>query len=1634
MTKPLTAQPETVLPEFLSGGGVMGELIRSYNWSATLLGAVDTWPQSLRSALSICLNSNFPIAIYWGADLTLLYNDAWSPIPGNKHPWSLGKPAKEVWPEIWEQIEPQFNKAFQGEPGGSKDALLPMQRYGYTEECYFDFTFTPVYGESGKVEGVFNAVIETTYRILSERRSAFLKNLALRIAEAASKAQLFQQAINFIGTAAEDIPLALLYKMADEKPALAASTLLVNQVDDLLKKAWPFAEAAQSGKPYYIKNLNDHLTEAPHNFWPESLTEGCVVPIAATGGTTSFLVCGLSARRRFDDDYASFLEATGAAIATVSNTITSLEEERKKAEALAEIDKAKTAFFTNISHEFRTPLTLMLGSLETLLNQPAASLSANDVTVVEASHRNALRLLRLVNNLLDFSRLEAGHIQGGYRLTNIAALTANLAASFRSAIEAAGLQFTVACEAVSQPVYVDEEMWEKIVLNLLSNAFKYTLEGTITLSLKTKEDNIVLTVSDTGIGIPAAEIPLMFQRFHRVQNSGGRTIEGTGIGLSLVKELVQLHGGTISLSSKVGEGSTFTVTIPTGKEHLKPEQLLHDAALPRNNVTEAFLEEAISLTGQPVIDGDKAVKEGVPTVLIADDNADMRRYMESLLQKQFNVLTATNGADAWQKIKAQKPSIVVSDVMMPVMDGIALLKAVKEEPKTAALPVILVSARAGEEAKVEGFGIGADDYLVKPFSAKELVARISAQVSLARKREAALQNVYRLFDEVPFAVAVLKGEDLVIEFVNQYNLDIWQCKQADVIGRPLFEARPEMRASAELLHHEIYRTGKRFAVNEIAIDINNNGKLQTRYFNSIIDPMFNEEGKMIGQLATSVEVTEQVAARKKIEESEGRFRSLANSMPQVVWTAEPNGEVTYYNDQVLQFDGVQKLPDGNWLWEGMIHPDDLAPTAKAWEEAVRQGSLYEKEQRIKMKNGDYRWHLSRGLLQKNENGEILKWYGTATDIHEQKQTEEELRQVKEQLELTFKNIPSAIYHYGRNGEILYLNQKGAAQLGYASVNDVLAEKDIFQLRKKLNESFDIRNEKGEPLRVEESSAAQAFRTGRPAEVVAQFVSKKGGKSFWVISSSAPLFDEAGNLLMVLTTSTDITEQVTERKKAEESEQRFQAAIAAVQGILWTNNAQGEMEGEQSGWASLTGQTREEYQGYGWAKAVHPDDAQPTVDAWNEAVRERKTFVFEHRVKRRDESWGRYSIRAIPLLNSDGSIRQWVGVHTDITEQRKAEEKIRENESRFRTLAETLPQMIWVSDNKGEMEYYSKEWSDYCGVIDVTKAWEYMIHPEDKTISEKAYAKAYAQGLPFRTEIRLKNKAGDFRWHSSVAEPVKDETGTVLKWVGAITDVHDQKTLTEKLEAEVAERTRELKRSNEDLQQFAHVASHDLKEPVRKVRTFSSRLVEEFGAAVPEKGRLYLSKIEAAAERMYAMIDGVLAYSSLNAMQQGEEAVDLNKTLQQIETDLEIPIQQKEASLVYNQLPEVTGSPILLYQLFYNLINNSLKFTTPGEAPVITITASDAKQNEAAGKNLDAAKAYLKITVRDNGIGFGNEEAGRIFKTFTRLHSKDKYEGTGLGLALCEKIVERHQWPDRSRRQGRRRSGVYGVAAEGVSSE
>ena len=785
--------------DFLAGGGEMGERTRGLDWEHTPAGPVGSWPSSLRTAVSICLGSRHPMVVWWGRSAyTQFYNDAYISFLGGKHPQCLGRSGRDCWSEIWPVIGPMLDGVYAtGEATWSEDLLLVLDRHLPREETYFTFSYSAIRHDDGTVGGIFCACNETTARVLGERRLRTLRDLN-QIAEKARAAEAAcEVAARILGENPGDVPYALMYLLdaSSRRARLAAAcgitpgspaAAAIIELSDASGRSstWPLAEVLETRCARQLDDVTERFGSLRGGLWPEPATVARIVPIAAPGqsGPTGFLIAGLSPRRMWDDDYRDFLDLLAGNLGTAVANARAYEEARKRGEALAELDHAKTVFFSDISHEFRTPLTLMLGPLEEAASSPA--IPAQVRSQLEIARRNSLRLLKLVNQLLDFSSIEAGRLQACFEPVDLAALTCDLASNFRSATDRAGLELKVQCEPLEEPVHVDPGMWEKIVLNLLSNAFKYTLSGSITVRLRRDGAAAVLEVADTGVGIPSAALPRIFERFYRVEGASGRTQEGSGIGLALVQELLRLHGGDISVTSELGSGTTFRVRLLFGTAHLPADRIRAPCLPGSDDITpEAFADEALRwITDEPssslpIPDAHVAArpsrrfsKAAGARILIADDNTDMRAYLRELFSPFYRIETACDGEQALAAARSRRPDLILADIMMPQLDGLGLLKAVRDDIELRDVPFVLLSARAGEEARIEGLAAGADDYLVKPFAADELLVRVGVLLELTRMRrenDAALRQnrvqLQTLIANSPYGVYLVDADFRVCE-------------------------------------------------------------------------------------------------------------------------------------------------------------------------------------------------------------------------------------------------------------------------------------------------------------------------------------------------------------------------------------------------------------------------------------------------------------------------------------------------------------------------------------------------------------------------------------------------------------------------------------------------------------------------------------------------------------------------------------------------------------------------------------------------------------------------------------------------------------------------------------------------------
>lgn len=1361
---------DIALPDFLSSEGELGQLIREFNWSETPLGPINGWSQSLRTTINLMLNSTNPIWIGWGPENTFLYNDAYIDVLGiNKHPWALGRPAYVVWEEIWDVCGPMSDKVFnEAKSTVGNDVQLFMNRGDFIEEVYYSFNYSPVFDENGKVSGLFCPNFETTPKILSVRRTRTLSELAAKaLGEKTINSACFTAATT-LAKNTEDIPLAVIYLLdASGKYALCKQITGLEEDHLYFPEKIDFSKPGKcatqtaiervcEGAPFSVADFgnNDQL---PFGMAGERVTSAAVYPLVVSGKPVGSVIFGISPNLRFDSEYGTFFEMASAQVSKALQNATAIEDERRRHEELAELDKAKTAFFSNISHEFRTPLTLMLGPLEDLMQNH--TLQEKEQQIVETTHRNALRLLKLVNTLLDFSLVESGRLKARFTPVKLSQLTENLAGNFRSVIEKAGMGFNVKVSEIGEGVFVDRQMWEKIVFNLLSNAFKYTLKGTITVSLTKENGNAVLKVQDTGLGIPEKELPNMFGRFHRVQGITGRSYEGSGIGLSMIRELVLQHGGNISVESEEGKGSTFTVTIPLGSSHLPVEQVYESENFAEQTVSGHYVTEAGALLDiDQATNNSRKSSNDKETVIIADDNADMRRHLAAILEDEYNIVTATNGREALGKIEDVNPALILSDIMMPVMDGIEMLKEVKKDPATAMIPVVLLTARAGEESRIEGYETGADDYLVKPFSAKELTARIRSQIKITRTRDHIRKQLHNVFMQSPMAISILQGPEFVIEMANDYMLELWGKSLWQVLNKPLAEALPEaVDQGFDKLLTQVFETGISHIDEECPFYHEKDGTTRQMYVKFIYKAMYDEAGNVSGIIVVAHDVTQQVTARKAVEESEAKFRQL-----------------------------IRQAPMGINIVKGL---------ELIFEEAND-------------KYLQYRGKTAKQLIGKPLAVAIPELKGTSIE----KNILSVLKTGKSQ---THKELAAEIVKEGKS-ELHYFNS-------------------IYQ-----------------PL-VED--------------------------------------DKVTGVIMIVD---EITDQVTARKLKEQNEKDLQLVL------------------------------------------------------------------------------------------------------------------------------ETMPHMAFRGDASGMFNYYNQKYYDYTGLTfeeAKNEGWQKVIHPDilDKMMHD--WQQAIASGTEYGETFLIKRKDGMYRWHLSRVVALHDEQGNVTQWVGTMTDIHEQKIFSEKLEAMVNKRTQELHRSNtllarknseleqsnRELESFNYIASHDLQEPLRKIRTFINMLTDK---TRNDNFDTYLGKIDASAERMSQLINAVLSYSRLSASNEMFVPTDLDEILRQVISDFELVIEEKDAVIETEKLPAIEAVPLQINQLFSNLIGNSLKYST--EKPLIKISGNIIQGYdipEFTGR--DVGQQFIELCFADNGIGFEKQYSQQIFKLFQRLHGRTEYSGTGIGLSICKRIVEQH---------------------------
>ncbi|MGP1385519.1 MAG: PAS domain S-box protein [Thainema sp.] len=1693
------------------GGGKMGELMRSQDWSQTSLGKVEQWSQSLKTAVRIMLTSRQPMFVWWGPELINLYNDAYRDILGGKHPQALGQPAAVVWHEIWDQIGPRAESALLKNEGTYDEALLlVMERNGYPEETYYTFSYSPVPDDRGQTSGILCANTDDTQYIIDERQLTLLRVLAAKTADARTFDDACTLSATCLGTNPYDFPFAMIYLVDPDQQravlagisglerghALAPATI---SFDD--ESVWPIATVFQFQQIRIIPNLESQLQQLPLGAWPRSPHQAVAVPIAPAGptGKAGILVAGLNPFRLFDDNYRGFIELTVNQIAASIANAQAYEEERQRAEALAELDRAKTTFFSNVSHEFRTPLTLLLGPLEDaiadlgvlesdgvgenpsthLLNYPPALQHQ-----LHLAHRNALRLLKLVNTLLDFSRIEAGRIEAVYQPTNLAALTTDLAGVFRSAVERAGLNLQVDCQPSDEPAYVDREMWEKIVLNLLSNAFKFTFEGEIRVSLGVGEweqgskgvrepggvsdhssphpplspsphSRFILTVQDNGTGIPVEELPHIFERFHRVKGARGRSYEGSGIGLALVQELVRLHGGTIEVSSVIDQGTRFTAAIPMGSAHLPCDRINADRTL-TSTATGAipYVEEALrwlpgagegggewqsgreaenSPTHQPTHPSihspiDPSTHSPIdpsthrPKILLADDNTDMLDYVKRLLSPQYEVEAVRDGRAAVAAIRQERPDLVLSDVMMPELDGFELLQQLRTDPQTQGLPVILLSARAGEESRIEGLAAGADDYLVKPFSARELLARVEAVLKLVQLRQEADATLHRSEERSQLALQIAQlgtwrydPATALVEFDVRMR-GIWG-ESADAVQLPLTQA-------IERIHPE----DRDWVASRIsaALDPTSSGTYEIdyriiwddgteRWIAANGQTIFTGGGNQrqaVELWGTALDITDRRSTEAALRESEELTQRILDSSNDCIKVLTLEGQILYMNRGgllTIKANDPAAVLDRNWIdfWQDDEREQAIVAIADA-----KAGHVGRMQGYCPTLSGEPKWWDVVVTPLRDATEQVVKLVVVSRDMTEQKQANAALRESEERFRCMADNAPVMVWVSDPTGYCTYLSQtwydfSGQTEetgLGFGWLDAVHPEdQDITRT------IFMAANQRQEAFQFE-------YRLRR-----------KDGEYRWAIDAASPWFGVDGQFRGYIGSVMDISD----RKRAEETLRQRETELRLV-----TNSVPALI-------SFIDADQRYRFTNQGYEEWF----AQPTVgDIYGKHIREvvgeatyaeirpyveqvlaGEQVTFERQALYKDGVVRHVNATYVPRFDSQGTVEGFVALVNDISAIKQAEAALRQSEERYRYLAESIPQLVWTADAGGRLLDVNQRWTEFTG-LSLEQAqiggWQAVVHPEDIPTLNQKWTMAQQAGTDYQAEGRMRQMGGGYRWHLHQAVPLKNKQGRVIKWFGTATDIEEQKQLEQQrsqlLEREQAAREA-AEAANRTKDEFLAVVSHELRSPLNPILGWSTLLKN--GVLDEAKTQKALAVIERNAKLQTELIDDLL---DISRMLRGKlditvRPVNLAATIQAATETVRLAAEAKSIQINLNlnrDVGLVSGDATRLQQIVWNLLSNAVKFTPNGGQVDVKLEQVSREERGNVGQWQSGRvaenppthpPAYAQLIVSDTGTGITPDFLPYIFDYFRQADSATtrQFGGLGLGLAIVRHLVELH---------------------------
>lgn len=1287
----------------MSGGGEMGELMRNKDWTETPLGHPDHWPSSLRTMVTVVLNNPFGMFIAWGKEYTQIYNDSYRNILGMlKHPHALGARVNESFQEIWVTIQPLLDEAMSGNATGLSDFKLALDRNGSIENCYFDLAYSPIRMENGKVGGVLITVIETTTKRAAEED--------LRESEQRFKA------------------------MADNIPNLA-----------------------------WMAHANGDLYWSNKKWYEYS-------------GTTFEEMQGRGWQSVYkEEDIAGILEAWNRSLQI------------------------------GIPFEMIYPIKSASGEFRHFLSRALPVKNSNG------------EIVNWFGTSTDIS---------------------------------------------------EQKETEKALLES-KNELEFVIEA-----------------------------------------------------------------------SKLG---TFDYNPQTNKFS-----------------TNARLNDWFGFTSNGEIDLSDAT-----SVIIEND----RIKVYNAIQKALDYSSGGNYDMAY-------------NIINPV---------------------------SKQEITLHAKGKVFFDKNNEAFRLNGTVEDITAQTIARKKLEQSENNLRLMILQAPIAISIMRGADYIIEIANKNTLAFWGKTEEEVLNKSIFDVLPELKLQGikELLD-DVCATGIHYATTELPLILNRFGKEDIVYMNFSYEPLFDENSETTGIMSIGFDVTEQVLARKEIEKSEQSIRSLLESAPFPigVYTGKEM-RITLANQSIIDAWGK------NTKVIGMLYKD-LMPELES-QDIYRQISdvfttgvaFHAKNQRVNivqdgvLKPFYYNYSFTPLL---DSDGEIYGVMNTAADVTA-------LHEAKQKIEESEKRFRDAV-HQAPVAMVIFRGKNNIVEMVNEPYLELVNKTEAEFLGKPLFESL-VEAEKAVGSIIKNIYETEQPFYGYEFPVTLLRYGKKEVAYFNFVYH--PL-KEGNEVTGIMAIATDVTANFTAKRALKENEQRLNIVIEASELGVWELDLLTKETKVSDRALEILGLTKQQKVNPDQLiSKMHPDDLHIRKAAFKTALKvgtlqyEIRTIVDDviHWIEAKGKVF--YDLENKPV--------RIIGTLRDVSEEKIIQNQLLEREQKFRLLADSMPQIVWTANPAGELNYFNQAVSNYSGLSRdeiIHRGWSAIVHDDELKENTHKWLEAISTETDFLIEHRFRKSDGTYRWQLSRAIPQRDEEEKITMWVGTSTDIQDQKMFANELEKQVSQRTKELFTKNEDLeklnkelQSFAYISSHDLQEPLRKIQTFATQIKEVEADNLTEKGKDKFRRMQNAANRMQTLIQDLLAYSRTSVQERIFEKTTLSTIVEEVKEDLEQDLVDKDIAITIINDCAVEVIPFQFRQMLFNLISNSLKFTRENNIPVITIECFSATGSELKNSKLKPDEKYCHIKFKDNGIGFESEYSEKIFEVFQRLHGKEKFDGTGIGLAIVRRIVDNH---------------------------